>query len=392
MRKLFGMKHFYLMFFLGFILLGFSQSSTKTLLFLNAETKQPIEDVSVSVARTKQLYVSNADGLVTFELAGNSIIQITHTEHEPVSVRSTTLKEEQTTIYLKSVVNDLDEVIISNQHPQKILKNIIQNSISKLTIPSRLKVFSREFFKIDGIYSNYNDGLMNFQLSGSSDKINTDILVEQNRSFGLVNDNINDYLVGYNMNNIMQNYYNFKYLDVLLEPKAKKDFDFIIKSYADNSDYYRIIVTPTQESKGLLDDFTIVYDRKKKIIIEVNTILSPNTLAKDDEKKSVGSKNIKKSVFKSLYKSDNSNYYLLTSKEEIEFDKITKEKIINIGVRNYFVVANFSNQKFSFKEAEVFKDKTLFNKKNVILSNYWSYSGLTATKEEQLIIDEIEPD
>lgn len=372
--------------------IGFSQNSTKTLLFLNAETKEPIDDVSVLIARTKQLYISNSEGIVTFELTGNSIIQISNTAHEPISIRSASLKQDQNTIYLKSVVTDLDEVIVTNQHPQKILKSIVQNSISKLTIPSKLKVYSREFFKINGVYSNYNDGLMNFQLSGVPDKINADILVEQNRSYGLVNDNINDYLVGYNMNNIMQNYYNFKYLDILLESKAKKDFDFIVKSYTDNSDYYRIVVTPTQESKGLLDDFTIVYDRKKKIIIEVSSVLSPNTLSKEVGKTSVGSKNITKSFFKTIYKLDNSNYYLINSKEEIAFQKIKKDETIAIEVRNYFVVANFSKQKFSFNKTDVFKDKTLFNKKNVILSNYWNYSGLVATKDEQLIIDEIQPD
>jgi hypothetical protein len=38
----------------------------------------------------------------------------------------------------------------------------------------------------------------------------------------------------------------------------------------------------------------------------------------------------------------------------------------------------------------VFKDKTLYNKKNVVLSNYWDVSGITATDEEQEIILKIE--
>jgi hypothetical protein len=386
------MKNLIIVFFLGFGTFCNCQNLTKTIVFLDSETKLPVEDVSVFIVRTKQLFVSNTDGIITFELNGNSNIQISNIGYETKTIRSTVLNDNQNTIYLKSSVNTLDEIIITNKHPQKILKDIVANSISKLTIPSRLKVYSREFFKINGTYSNYNDGLMNFQLSGNSDKINTDILVEQNRSYGLVSDNINDYLLGYNMNNIMQNYYNFKYLNVLLESKAKKEFDFIVKSYSNNSDYYRMIVTPSQESKGLLDDFTIIYDRKKKIIMEVSSVLSPNIVAREKDKTSVGSKNIKKSCFKTVYKSDNSNYYLINSKEEIEFDKIKKEETITIEVRNYFVVSNFSEQKFSFNQAEVFKDKTLFNKKNVILSNYWNYSGLTATTEEQNIIDEIQPD
>ena len=71
------------------------------------------------------------------------------------------------------------------------------------------------------------------------------------------------------------------------------------------------------------------------------------------------------------------------------FEKIEKDRTKNIEVRNYFLTTNFSNQNYSFKENEVFKDKTLYNKKNVILSDYWNVSGITATHEEQQIIDTI---
>jgi len=81
---------------------------------------------------------------------------------------------------------------------------------------------------------------------------------------------------------------------------------------------------------------------------------------------------------------------LISSKEEIGFEKIDKKGTSTIEVRNYFVTNNFSNQKFSFKESEVFKDKALFNKPNVILTDYWNVSGLTATEEELEIINSIE--
>jgi hypothetical protein len=147
---------------------------------------------------------------------------------------------------------------------------------------------------------------------------------------------------------------------------------------------------PFDETKALLDDFTIIYDKKKKIIIEVSSTISPTTFSKVEDKKSVGSKNINKSYFKTIYRFDGTNYYLISSKEEIGFERIDKNKTTDIEVRNYFVTTNFSNQNFSFKESDVFKDKTLFNKPNVILSNYWNFSGLTATDEEQQIIDKIE--
>ncbi len=384
------MKHFFVFILFVISLTASSQGVEKSIVLKDAETNKPIEDATVFILKTKQTLLSNSEGMVSFSLNGASNIQITHTSYNTVTVRSVTLKEQVNIILLKNNVNDLDEIIITKQHPQKILKTVIENSIKTLTAPAKLKVYCREFFKLNGNYSYYNDGLMNFQIFGKQKDFNTNILVEQNRSFGLIEADVSADLLGYNLNNIMENYYNFKYLNVLLEPRAKKDFDFLIRAYSTNTDYYIMTAVPFDETKSLLDDFTIIYDKKKKIIIEVNAVISPTTFSKVEDKKSVGSRNINKSYFKTIYRFDGTNYYMISSKEEIGFERIDKGKTTDIEVRNYFVTTNFSNQNFSFKESDVFKDKTLFNKPNVVLSNYWNFSGLTATDEEQQIIDKIE--
>ena len=97
-----------------------------------------------------------------------------------------------------------------------------------------------------------------------------------------------------------------------------------------------------------------------------------------------------KSLFKTIYRQDNANYYLVSSREEIGFERVGKNEKTNIEVKNYFVTTNLSNQNYTYKDSEVFKDKTLYNKKNTILTNYWDVSGLIATDEEQEIILKIE--
>ena len=384
------MKKVFVLFFLILISNGYTQNTEVSIALKDIDTNLPIEDVTVHVLKTKQNLLSNSEGVVTFMLTGVSNIQITHTSYQSVTLRSNTLKDKVNVVFLKNNVNSLDEIIITKQHPQKILKNVVENSSAKLTAPARLKVYAREFFKLNGTYSYYNDGLLNFQISGKGKEFKTDILVEQNRSFSLLETNVSNYLLGYNLNDIMENYYSFKYLGPILEPKAKKKYDFLIKSYSANSDYYMMLITPLDDAKGLLDDFTIIYDKKKKLIIEITSSLSPSMVAKVKDKTSLGSKNIYKSFYKTTYRHDGSDYYLISSKEEIGFEKIDKKGTSTIEVRNYFVTNNFSNQKYSFKESEVFKDKALFNKKNVILSDYWNVSGLTATEEELQIINSIE--
>ena len=368
----------------------FAQNTEISIVLKDADNNLPIEDATVFVVKTKQNLLSNSEGKVTFMLNGITTIQISHTSYKSVTIRTTTLKDKLSIIFLKSTLNNLDEVIITKQHPQKILKNIVENSIKKLTVPARLKVYSREFFKLNGVYSYYNDGLINFQISGKEKDFKTDVLVEQNRSVGLIDNDVSDNLLGYNLNDIMENYYNFKYLNPILESKAKKEYDFIIKSYTADSDYYIMLIAPLDDAKGLLDNFSIIYDKKKKLIIEASSSVSESVIAKVKDKTTVGSRNIYKSMFKTIYKHDDSNYYLVSSKEEIGFEKINKKGTNSIEVRNYFVTTNLSTQKYSFSPNDVFKEKTLFNKKNVILSDYWNVSGLTSTEEEQGIINSIE--
>ena len=384
------MKNILIAFFLIISSQVSSQNVEKTITVIDAETNLPIEDVTIFILKTKQSLISNVVGKVNFKLAGSSNIQVTHSAYVTVTVRSSALLKTDNIIYLKSNVTNLDEIIITKQHPQKILKALVENSIKKLTVPARLKVYTREFFKLNGNYAYYNDGLMNFQVFGKEKKFKSNILVEQNRSFGLVNEEISSDVLGYNLNDIMQNYYNFKYLNPILDPKSKKDFDFVLKAYTKNKNYNIMLVSPLENTKGLQDDYTIIYDYKKKIIIEVSSVVSPSTLARVKDKKAIGSKNIYKSIFKTIYRFDDDIYYLVSSKEEIGFERVDKNAMTDIEVRNYFITTNFSNQNYTYKESEVFKDKTLYNKKNVILTNYWDVSGITPTDEEQEIILKIE--
>ena len=383
------MKQLYTLVFTLFLASIYSQNLQKTIVVKDATTNLPIEDALIVILKTKQNILTNVNGKGSFVLKGNTNILISHTSYNKASIKSVSLIEKETVIFLKNNINDLDELIITKQ-PQRILRSLVENSKKKLTIPARLKVYAREFFKLNGKYSYYNDGLLNFQIFSKTKKFDSNILVEQNRAFGLLETEVSQDLLGYNLNDIMENYYNFKYLSPILESKAKKEYDFIIKVFSKNKDYNIFVVTPFDNEKGLLDNYAIVYEPRRNLIISVSTNLSDDRIAKQTKKTGVGSKNIYKSIFKSIYKFDNDNYHLVSSKEEIGFEKIDRKETKTFEVRNYFVTMNFSNQNYSFSESDVFKDKTLFNKKNLVLSEYWNVSGMTATDEEEIIIKEIE--
>jgi len=365
----------------------FAQSEEYSVFVKDIETLEPVENATVVVLKTKQVLLTNEDGKVTFVLSGGSNVQVSEMNYENLTIRWASLKENDFTVYLKNKKENLDEVVVSKENPQKILQKIVSNSKDKISISHRLKVYVREFFMLDNQYSYYNDGLVNFQFN----KNNTPtLLVEQNRSYGLLESDISSDLRGYNLNDIMENYSSFKYFDPLLDSKAKKEYDFTIKGHAKNKDYYVMSIYPLDKAKEAIDNFEIIYDPEKKLIVEFTVDVTPQNLDKIEEKTTVNAKNLTRSFVKVNYRFDGEDYYLLNSNEEIAYNLILKETVKKIQVRNSFTTTNFNRQNFTYSESDVFKEKSLFNKKNKILTNYWDISGFTATDEEKAIIASLE--
>ncbi|MGO4771962.1 hypothetical protein ACEN2I_09875 [Flavobacterium sp. W22_SRS_FK3] len=385
------MKRLILLFVLLFSVGVFAQNTEYSIIIKDIETQLPIESATVFIMKTKQTLISNKDGKVTFELNGASNVQVSETNYEKLTLRWTTLKDDDFVVYLKNSHNKLDEIVVSKENPQKTLQKIVSNSRQKLADSYRLKVYVREFFMLDNKYSYYNDGLVNFQFSVSQKKATTTLLVEQNRSYGLLETDVSADLKGYNLNNIMENYSNLNYFDPILDSKTRKEYSFTTKGHPNNSNYYIMSVTPLDNAKEALDTFEIIYDPEKKLIVEFSVIIEPAHLIEIEDNKKPGSTNVTKSIVKVNYRVDGPDYYVLNANEEIGYDLVLKDdKVKNIQVRNSFVTTNFNKQNFTYKESDVFKEKTLFNKKNKVLTKYWDISGFTATDEEKGIIDSLE--
>ncbi|OCB76094.1 hypothetical protein [Flavobacterium crassostreae] len=367
----------------------YSQAEAYSVQIKDIETQLPIENATLSVVKTKQILLSNSQGIVSFELKGSSSIQVSEATYETLNLRWSELQQNNYTVYLKSTRNALDEIILTTENPQKILKKIVANSIQKITVPARLKVYVREFFKLNQQYAYYNDGLVNFQFSKDQDKLSTTLLVEQNRSFGLLDQDITEDLLGYNLNDIMEKYCSFRYLDPILEVKNAHELDFLITAPQNNKKNNIMTITPQDSSENFLDTFEIIYDTEKKIIKEFTIKRTPKATAAHKDIIFGTTKQITNSFVKVNYRLDDQGYFLLNANENIAYDVQLKDTVKNIEVQNSFITTHFNKQNFTYKESDVFKEKTLFNKKNNILTNYWDFSGFIATEHEKEIIDSL---
>ena len=377
---------FLLWFFTTFV---FSQNLEFTIIVKDFDTDLPIEEVTITALKTRQGFLTNNEGKAIISLTRSSDLELVHSSYKTLVVKFSTLNKKENVVYMEPNTQQLEEYIITKDHPQEILKRLIENSRNKMTIPVNLKVYLHEFYKRDNQIIFFNDGLINFQILGNSKSIKTDILVEQNRAIGVLDGDIDPNILGYDLNNIIENYYQFKYLDEVLDSKAKKIYDFSVKTYPSNEDYLVIKIVPLSESKGILSYFTVVYDSNKKLIIEVSSYVTPDRLQTYKESMFV-SRKVYKLEFKNTFRQEGNYYYLANSKEVIGFEKKYKNKERRIEVKNHMVITDFNKKTFEYGEKNIFKGKSLINKKTSFFTDYWDVeSGFVSTAEEKAIIERL---
>lgn len=367
-----------------FCISSFSQEKEMSILFKDKDTNALIEDVTVTILRTKENFVSNAEGIVKFKINRIVYIEISHFTYKTQIIKSTVLIADENVFFLESNLNALREVVLTKDHPQLILKKVVENSRKKLSIPANLRVYLREFFKQNEVSLLYNDGLINYQIFKDAKGIKTDILVEQNRLIGYLSEKSKDEIFyGFDLNNLMENYYQFNYLNEILDDKSKKKYSYQLNSFPKNDDILEIEVKPLDGIEGFLFNYSILYDHEKKLILEINSNVSNERVLSNSNFSISGKNKVYKSDLKLIYKLKNTDYFLLNAKEVIGFvDKKGKEEV-RTEVRNYFVTTKFSPSVFKYNESDIFKEKTLLNKPNSILTNFWEEdSGLLLTNEE----------
>jgi hypothetical protein len=389
-----SMKNLFFFGLIFFSVLSFSQAKEVILVFKDKTSGALIENVVVAILRTDENFQSNKEGLVKFNLNKPSRINIKHNEYKELSVNSATLKDAETVIFLDNISQDIEDVVITNRQSFSILKTLINKSMSKLTVPINLKIYSREFFKYNNEYTSYSDGLVNFCLKEKPDKFAADILVEQNRTYNLINnEKIEKKTLSYNMYDIIQNYYDFKYISNLAESKAKKKFDFEIKTVKGKADFYQMVIVPKPEIEEFLPTVTVIYDNKKNIILELEYFVEPNRFEYSDVSNlKVVKGKVFNSIFKALYILDGDDYFLASTKEEIGLLVKDKKDVENkVEIANYLITTQHSRKFVPYEKEDVFKEKSLINKKNAIITEYWeTNSGLLLTSEEKKIVDNLQ--
>jgi hypothetical protein len=366
----------------------FSQQIEFEVQLVDEVTSEPIEEVVVKIPKSKQNLISNTEGIVKFMATPPLLLDISHSSYKKKNFRILADKvSKKYVIALTANNRQLEEVIVTNRHPQEILKEVVENSKKKLDVPATLRMYSREFFKKNGAYTYYNDGLLNMQVFLQQKKVQTDILLEQTRSVGIAVPT-ERHLVGYDLNNILSNYYTFKYLEDLLQLRARKIYQYQLKLHPQSEDLYILHIKPDAEIRGIWYEYWIVYHKKERIIKEVKCFLPFDRAEIHQKTTDLNGRKLYKSYVKLNYQTEGSHYYLLNSVEEIGFTTNKEGKEVSMEVKNTLVTNKFSPKLFVYSDKNIFKEKSLINANSKVYTNFWEFdSGLSLTTEEQQVIE-----
>lgn len=397
------MKQLVTLLLMLFSLLGTAQTTTYTGVLKDIMTGEPVGMASVSADNSNIGTTANAEGVFRLIVPQNlKTITVTHLSYKPYSFNPVAGDTPQE-IFLEPNVIVLEEVVVSNQPIDALLKAVVSNSKKHLEKTLLLNTYYREFVKINNNYLKFADGMLDYNVKSKSGS--ADLYVQQSRAMRLVDNNTKVFNKDRMNNGNIESFDDFNLYDVrdgvsesydfrvLKEVLNSKDYTYELKVKTDAQGKTIQIVTiiPKADVKETLFTGHVVYDVDSSLILEIDI--------KFDEahKQYVKLKNVL------LFK------YSVTDMAKKTGFKIDKEKYIMTYSQNRFglrfkfgnvmddtfefmsdlITIDYKEGEFEFDRKTRYKEQGLFMAGNNFKEQYWKTQNvMLLTSEEEKILQE----
>src|SRR6218665_216369 len=393
------MKNIYFLFVLLSGSLAAQQITIKGFL-KDALTNEPIISASVGVKNTAIGTVSNEEGNFQLSLPKSADVVITYLGYKTVNIPAASFDTAIKTLVLEPDEQLLEEVVVSKVSIDKFLKTLITSSIARFNKPIMLHTYYREFVKVNGQYSKFSDGLLDYHISGSTKKNKSDLIVKQSRTAQLfTNEEVEEESVEIDsfVNVLKGVTYNYDFTfvkDLLLEDGNYNNYELEIKSRKDKQgkELYAITFEP-KEGKGAVYKGSITYDPETKLIFDIDVDLISGPVQFKERNFLIARVTFMNSTIKAVYKMSGNNYVLAYAnrynKLRITMQKRKFDKTIES--KSDMVVTDLSVDDLSYNKKEIYKAKDLYSRGNHYTDKFWlKNNSMVLTAEEQKIIERIE--
>ena len=257
-----------------FSVFTFAQTKTISGIIKDKETKLPIESVSISVENSSIGTISNEEGKFRVTLpTPNSRIFFSHVYYNPISIVASNDSEE-VEVFLDVQIFELEEVVVNKLPGKVLLKMALDTSKAKLEKSLLLNTYYREFINVDGKFTSFADGLVDYYVKRKSGA--SDLQVKQSRVFDLKDESANERqkaILSVNLNNIqdaIEHGYNFKGIANILK-NEEYEFYAQTKKMADGSSIDIVSIEPKEGvEEEMMYKGSVVFDSKTKLILDVD--------------------------------------------------------------------------------------------------------------------------
>ena len=375
----------------------FAQSITIKGVLKDAATQAPVEGASISVPNSNIATVSNSEGSFRIIVPnGTTTIIISHLTYKTYSV-TVNASGKDMDIYLEPAGIELEEVVVTSKPVNEILEDIVDNSKKHLEKALLMNTYFREFANINGDYTKFADGLLDYYIKRKSGA--SDLYVKQSRSFRLkdagnegVNKQMIDAMYLFDVRDAMTYAYNFKAITRLLNSKTY-DYQLKMRTDKEGRSVEIITITPKPGINELLYTGTVIYDPVKKLILDSDTKVS--------EEHRKYSKEINVLLFrftlfdidrKTTFKVDGDKYILTYNKVRLKVHVKMKNKLDDtFDFTSDNVVMDYKEGEFELDKSKKYKEKSLFAAGTHFTEEYWKTNNtLLLTDGEEKIIKSLE--
>lgn len=400
------MKNVYLLLFVFITSLSAVAQKTIKSTIKDLSTGEPVEMATISADGTSISTVSNAEGNFSITIPDNTTtLSISHLNYKPYTVNTADAAAE---IHLEPSIITLEEIVVSNQPVDGLLRGAVKASKKKLEKSLLLNTYYREFIKINGKYTRFSDGLVDFYVKRKSGA--ADVYVNQSRAIKLIKkgdkgvltyakdtiseadeksiENVNLYSI----DDAVSGAYNFKVIEKILGTATEYDFQLKTRQDQSGRDLQIVNISPKPGKKGFYTG-KVVYDTKTMLIMEYNYAIDPLYIKNTIDVKLLGfhfvfTAHEKKTIFTN----DNDKYIIKYNKGRVAVHMEYKKKINDeMEFLSDVVVNNYKETEETPDKSKRFKGKSLYTAGNHFTTEFWKNSNaLLLTSAEEKLIKSVE--
>lgn len=373
--------------------LGFCQNKTYTGIIREVGSNLPIEMVSIGVENYNIGTVSNEEGKFRITIPNDAKTLLFNHLNYKILTYSLSSEKTEIEIILEPAGFDLDEVVVTSKPVNEILSDAVSASRKRLEKSLLMNTYGREFVNINGQYSRFSDGLLDFYVKRKSGA--SDLYVKQSRTFKLSEKNTKNKSINtdginlYDVRNAVSDAYDFSGLKTILNNDEEYDFELRMKTDKAGNSIEVVSIIPKPEVTSDLYTGTVIYDSKTKLILEIDIKKSP-----EHQKYSklinilIVKIKINEDARKSTFKIEGNKYIMTYNQSKINFYVKTKKTFDDtFEFMSDIVTMDYKEGEFDLDRKTRFKEKSISKAGNNFQSEYWKTSNimLLTSKEEKVI-------